>query len=197
LSPFAGLLLAGGGDVEPSRYGATPHPATYGVDADRDHLELALVPAALRLGLPTLAICRGMHVVNVACGGTVHQHLPDTDGHAAHGDPTSGQSVVHDVTVANGSLLCTAIGGERLQKCPCHHHQAVAQVGSNLVPVAWSHDGLVEALERPAGETWLLAVQWHPEENASEEPAQQRIFDAFAERVRQRDGATRAGGPVD
>lgn len=190
LSPFAGLFLAGGGDVDPSRYGADRHPATYGVDADRDDLELALVPAAQRLGLPTLALCRGMHVVNVACGGTLHQHLPEMEGHAGHGDPKSGQSVLHDVNVADGSRLGMAIGASRLPNCSSHHHQAVARIGPGLVPVAWSDDGLVEALELPPGEAWLVGVQWHPEENAAEEPAQQRIFDAFAEEVRERERVT-------
>jgi putative glutamine amidotransferase len=185
LSPFAGLFLAGGGDVDPSRYGAKPHPATYGVDADRDDLEFALVPAAQRLGLPTLALCRGMHVVNVACGGTLHQHLPGIEGHAGHGDPTSGLSVLHDVNIAQGSRLGTALDATRLPNCSSHHHQAIARIGSGLVPVAWSDDGLVEALEVPRGRPWLVGVQWHPEENAATEPPQQKIFDAFAERVRE------------
>lgn len=186
LTPFAGLVLAGGGDVNPSRYGADPHPATYGLDGDRDDLELSLVPAALSLGLPTLAVCRGMHVVNVACGGTLYQHLPALEGRAAHGDPTVGVSVLHDVNLAEGSRLGTVLGRSRLRNCASHHHQAVAEIGSGLVPTAWSDDGLVEALELPPGEAWLLAVQWHPEENAVEEPTQQRIFDAFAERVEER-----------
>ena len=186
LSPFAGLFLAGGGDVDPRRYGADPHPATYGVDEDRDDLEFALVPAAVRLGLPTLAICRGMHVVNVACRGTLHQHLPALEGHDAHGDPGAGKSVFHDVDVADASRLRTAAGSSRVRNCACHHHQAVARIGSGLVPVAWSDDGLVEALELPAEEPWLVAVQWHPEENSAEEPAQHKIFEAFAEQVRER-----------
>ncbi len=191
LAPFAGLLLAGGGDVDPARYGAEPHPQTYGIDPDRDDLELALVSAALGLGLPTLAICRGMHVINVACGGTLHQHLPGLQGGDAHGDPTAGRSVVHGVDVAAASRLCAALGRRRLDGCVSHHHQAVERIGSSLVPAAWSDDGLVEALELPPGEPWLVAVQWHPEANAAEEPAQQTIFDAFARRVRERADANR------
>ncbi len=191
LSRFDGLLLAGGGDVDPRRYGADPHPATYGVDEDRDDLEFAVVPAAVRLRVPTLAICRGMHLVNVACGGTLHQHLPAMEGRAAHGDPTSGLSVLHDVDIADGTRLANSLSQRRLCNCASHHHQAVARIGSGLVPVAWSDDGLVEALELPAGEAWLVAVQWHPEENAAEEPGQQRIFDAFAEQVRDRSSDSR------
>ncbi len=195
LAPFAGLLLAGGGDVDPRRYGAEPHPRTYGIDRDRDHVELALLSAALRVGVPTLAICRGMHVVNVACGGTLHQHLPGVEGRAAHGDPTAGRSVVHGVDVAPGSRLGAAIGRRRLDGCVSHHHQGVERVGSNLHPAAWSHDGLVEALELPPGEPWLLAVQWHPEQNAAEETTQQMIFDAFAGQVRATARARPSAGP--
>ena len=193
LSPFAGLLLAGGGDVDPRRYGADRHPATYGLDGDRDDLEFAVVPAALRLGLPTLAICRGMHVVNVTLGGSLYQHLPEVEDKTAHGDPTSGLSVLHDIEITAGSRLAAGVGGTWLPNCACHHHQAVDRIGSDLVPVAWSDDGVLEALELPEGETWLVAVQWHPEENARDEPAQRRIFEAFAERVREHSGATARG----
>lgn len=186
LAPFAGLLLAGGGDVDPSRYGAEPHPKTYGVDPDRDDTELALFAAALRTGLPVLAICRGMQVVNVACGGTLHQHLPALEGPDVHGDPTVSRDVVHAVDVASGSRLAAAVGALRLDSCFSHHHQAVDRLGAGLVPVAWSDDGLVEGLELPPGEPWLVAVQWHPELNAPDVPAQQAIFDAFADRARNR-----------
>lgn len=192
LFPFAGLFLAGGGDVEPARYDADPHPETYGLDADRDDLEFALVPAALRLGVPTLAVCRGMHVVNVALGGTLHQHLSEMEGQAAHGDPTTGKVVLHPVEVAERSRLAAAVAGTRLRNCSSHHHQAVAGVGSGLVPVAWSDDGLVEGLEPPVGGPWLVAVQWHPEENVAQEPGQQRIFDAFAHQVREQSDGTRS-----
>ncbi len=186
LAPFAGLLLAGGGDVDPSRYGAEPHPKTYGVDPERDDTELGLLAAALRAGLPILAICRGMQVVNVACGGTLHQHLPALEGSDVHGDPTASRDVVHAVDVAPGSRVAAAVGHQRLDSCFSHHHQGVERIGSGLVPVAWSDDGLVEALELPPGEPWLVAVQWHPELNAPAVPVQQAIFDAFADRARSR-----------
>ena len=194
LAPFFGLLLAGGGDVDPARYGAEPHPQTYGIDPDRDDIELALVSAALRLGLPILAICRGLHVVNVACGGTLEQHLPGVQGRDVHGDPTAHRSVIHGVGVAADSRLGAALGGHRLDRCVSHHHQAVERIGTGLVPVAWSGDGLVEALELPPGGPWLVAVQWHPEANAADEPAQQAIFNAFARRVREQADATVAPG---
>lgn len=191
LAAFSGLLLAGGGDVDPGCYGAEAHPQTYGIDPGRDDLELALVTAALRIGLPTLAICRGLHVVNVACGGTLHQHLPAVEGGDLHGDPTAARSVVHGVAIDPRSRLGTALGRHRLHGCVSHHHQAVERMAPSLVPVAWSDDGLVEALELPPGGSWLVAVQWHPEANAAEEPAQQTIFDAFAGVVRERADAAR------
>ena len=186
LAPFAGLLLAGGGDVDPGCYGAEPHPTTYGVDPDRDGMELELLAGAVRLGLPTLAICRGMHVVNVAFGGTLHQHLPDLEGRDVHGDPTEGRSVIHSVGVVPESRLGTALQAPRLEGCISHHHQAVDRIGSGLVQVAQSNDGVVEGLELPPGASWLVAVQWHPEANAAESSAQQAIFDSFAAVLRRR-----------
>ena len=186
LAPFAGLLLAGGGDVDPGRYGAEPHPKT---PWDRPRARRHGAGPAVRrpaVGLPILAICRGMHLVNVACGGTLHQHLPDVKGRDAHGDPTAGRSVLHAVDVNPGSRLAASLARRRrLDACVSHHHQAVERLGSQLVAVAWSDDGLVEALELPPGEPWLVAVQWHPEANAAEEPVQQAIFNAFARRVRE------------
>lgn len=194
LAPFAGLLLAGGGDVDPARYGAERHPKVYGVDPDRDAAEFALVPAARRAGLPVLAICRGFQVVNVACGGTLAQHLPDDIGRAAHGDPTGGLGVTHGVRVAEGSRLHEAVAGaERIARCASHHHQGVDRVGAGLAPVGWSDDGLVEALEpEDADGAWMVAVQWHPEETAADDPAQRALFDAFAARAREHAGAVRA-----
>lgn len=183
LARFSGLVLAGGGDVDPHRYGAQPHPSVYGVDAQRDEFELALVRGALLSQVPVLAICRGLQVVNVACGGTLWQHLPEVEGGDVHGDPTAKRSTRHDVDVTPGSRLAAAVGGARLEACVSHHHQGVAEVGEALVPVAWSPDGLVEALE-PAGEGWLVAVQWHPEITAGEARPQQRLFDAFADVAR-------------
>lgn len=186
LAPFSGLMLAGGGDVDPERYGAQAHPRTYGIDPDRDDLELALIPTALAFALPVLAICRGMQVLNVACGGTLCQHLPEVIGSVAHGDPTSDIWVPHDVEIAEGSKLAAAVGVRRLRGCASHHHQGIERLGEGLEPVAWSEDGLVEALEPEGGSGWVTAVQWHPEVNATEDNAQQALFDAFAEQVKAR-----------
>lgn len=179
LAPFSGLLLAGGGDVEPARYGATEvHHSVYGVDHVRDEAELALVRAALGMGLPLLAICRGMQVLNVSFGGTLHQHLPDLQGMDLHGHPTRQSSVLHDVKVGPDTRVARACGREVL-RCTSHHHQGVDRLGKGLVPVAWSGDGLVEAVE-VAGTSWAVAVQWHPEMTAAEDSIQQALFDEFA-----------------
>ena len=177
---FDGLVLIGGGDVEPKRYGATErHPEVYGTNPGRDDFEIALVGTVAETGMPTLAICRGVQVVNVAFGGTLHQHLPDVPGLITHGVPVGRAN--HEVKVAESSRLAEACGKVALV-CASSHHQGLDSVGRDLMPVAWSEDGLVEAVERPDG--WLVAVQWHPEETAAEDPAQQGLFDAFVERAR-------------
>ena len=189
LEGFDGLLLAGGGDIDPNRYDADPHPDQYGVDTDRDATELDLLLAAREAGLPVLAICRGIQLVNVATGGTLHQHLPDDTGRMTHGDPMGGLSASHGVTVTEGSALAEAVGrriiaGEttqalRIERCTSHHHQGIERVGGGLRAVGWSDDGLVEALEPEGDGPWMVAVQWHPEVTAEQDPVQQAIFDAF------------------
>ncbi len=186
LAPFAGLVLAGGGDVDPRRYATSHDDRVYGIDADRDALELDLVSYALEVGLPTLAICRGAQIVNVARGGSLYQHLPEPLGRGAHGDPTSGVLVTHGVQVAEGSRLAGAVGSLRLGACTSVHHQGIDRVGQGLAEVGWSDDGLVEALEPVGDEGWLVAVQWHPEATAADDPAQQALFDTLAEQARRR-----------
>lgn len=184
LAPFAGLLLAGGGDLDPRLYSSRKDKRVYGVDDDRDALELALVRTALDRGVPTLAICRGMQVVNVACGGSLHQHLPEPLGRGTHGDPTSGVLVTHGVEVAADSRLAAATDATRLAACTSVHHQGIDRLGEGLRAVAWSDDGLIEALEPSDEGAWLTAVQWHPEVTAADDPAQQALFDAFAREAR-------------
>ncbi len=111
LEPFDGLVLIGGGDVEPSRYGAKPNAELYGLEPERDELEIGLLHAADRMDVPTLAICRGTQVLNVAFGGTLIQHLPDVEGLVAHGVPASGAPITHDVKAEPGSRLAEACGG--------------------------------------------------------------------------------------
>jgi putative glutamine amidotransferase len=185
LLSFSGLLLIGGGDVEPARYDAPHHPHQYGVDPSRDAFEIGLVRAADRLAMPTLAICRGAQVLDVAFGGSLHQHLPDVVSLGSHGIPGE-PPVIHDVTVAEDSLLAAACGSRSLT-CSSHHHQGVERIGEGLRATAWSRDGLVEALERdtPADASWIVGVQWHPEDTNATDPAQQRLFDEFVRQVRE------------
>ena len=180
LAPFDGVVLTGGGDLDPSFYGQAPAPQLYGVDAVRDVFELELARAALKLGKPLLAICRGIQVVNVALGGTLDQHIIGKPGIEEHGVPGGGVPVLHTVRVDPASELGGVMGvGEVVSSC--HHHQAIATLGEGLRPVAWTEDGIIEAVEGPEG---LIAVQWHPEDTAAEDPAQQRLFAALVEGAR-------------
>jgi putative glutamine amidotransferase len=175
-----GLMLMGGGDVEPSRYGAEDHPELYGVEAARDVFEIALVRAADREGVPTLAICRGIQVLNVAFGGTLHPHLPEVEGIGLHGTPLSGDPVPHDVKLAPGSRVAEAAGADVVSGSS-HHHQGLDRVGEGLLATGWTEDGLVESVERETG--WMVGVQWHPEETAADDPAHQGLFDALVRRA--------------
>ena len=183
IESFSGLLLVGGGDVDPRLYGAERHPKLYGVDGRRDATEIALIRTAEHLGLPTLAICRGPQIMNVAFGGTLIQHLPDIPGMLEHGAPLDGEPTTHETKLAESSRLFAAVGQNQVM-CESHHHQGLDRLGDGLVPVAWTGDGLVEGIEREEG--WTVAVQWHPERTAASDPAQQAIFDAFGEEVRAR-----------
>jgi putative glutamine amidotransferase len=158
------LILSGGGDIDPACYAAPRDPASGPPSAARDRAELTLCRGALARGLPLLGICRGLQVINVALGGTLHQHLPDIVGHDQHSPQTSGYGQ-HDVTVAAGSRLADALGRAELS-VPTHHHQALARPAEGLVATAWATDGIIEAAEfdaRSGRTTPMLAVQWHPE----------------------------------
>jgi putative glutamine amidotransferase len=152
------LVVSGGADVDPGRYGADPHRRTAGWRPDRDAWEAALLRAAEDAGLPTLGVCRGMQLMAVEAGGSLHQHTPDLVGHEEHspGGATFGRIAVR---TAEGSRLRAAIGEQA--EVGCHHHQSV-DTYPGFEPVAWAADGSVEALERP-GARFCLAVQWHPE----------------------------------
>jgi putative glutamine amidotransferase len=163
-----GLVVAGGPDIDPVRYGAARHPQTQPPVTVRDAWDLALAGSALARGVPLLAICRGMQVLNVCRGGTLHQHVPDLVGHARH-DGAAAAYGRHKVRVSPGSMLAGILPHEDHFEVPTHHHQAVDLVGDGLKAVAWEEDGLVEAVE--AGPSaldglpgFVLGVQWHPEQ---------------------------------
>jgi len=170
-----GLVLAGGGDMDPASYDGRHHETLYGVDIERDRLELALVHELLREPRPTLAVCRGAQVVNVALGGTLVEHLPDEVGDVVRHRAPPREPVPHAVRVREGTRLAGVLGTTAI--CPMSwHHQGIRRAGAGLTPVAHAPDGTIEALELD-GQPWLTAVQWHPELTAHEDPAQQRLFD--------------------
>jgi putative glutamine amidotransferase len=180
LARFDGFLLIGGGDLDPAHYGEQPHPAIYDVEPRRDAFELALARAAVEGGVPTLAICRGIQVLNVALGGTLRQHIDDAADGVAHGDPASHRPVTHAVRLAPGSRVARAMGIERTD-ASSHHHQALAKLGTGLVATGWAADEVVEALEHQDG--WVVGVQWHPEDTCLTDRAQQGLFEALVRRA--------------
>lgn len=161
LDGLDGLVITGGKDIDPAAYGQAAHPATDEPGRQRDAWEFTLLGAALERGLPVLGICRGAQVLNVALGGTLHQHLPDVIGHSGH---RAGNAVFTTLPVRTvpGTRLA-ALVGESVD-ARCYHHQAIAELGQGLIVSAWDGDGVVEALELP-GDGFVLAVQWHPEES--------------------------------
>ena len=174
------LILTGGADVDPAGYGAKPHPETQGARPDRDWWEIDLLDAALAADVPVLAICRGLQVLNVARGGSLHQHLPDVVGHDGH-RPAPAELGTTDVHVRPESAVAAVLGTEL--KVPCYHHQALDRLGDGVDAVGWADDGTVEAVVLPH-HRFVLGVQWHPEDG--DDP---RLFDALVA------AAGAAGGP--
>jgi putative glutamine amidotransferase len=167
LDALDGLVLAGGADIDPASYGEARHRCTINTRPERDAVEIALARGALERDLPLLGICRGMQLLNVACGGTLIQHLPDDVGHTDHRRSLgSFDNADHDVRLAEGSLAARA-AGELRHATKSHHHQAVDRLGEGLVATGWSVlDDLVEAIELP-DRAFALGVQWHPEVDRS------------------------------
>jgi len=177
LAGLQGLLLSGGTDLNPSRYGERPHPAAEEPDDARDALETALLAEALAADLPVLAICRGMQLFNVAHGGTLIQHLGNAEAHVVRGDDPALPA--HRILVEPGTRLAEVLG-EGAHAVNSRHHQAVGRVGAGLrVSARSTPDGVVEALE-PRDGRFALAVQWHPEDQAQRDASQRKLFEAFA-----------------
>jgi putative glutamine amidotransferase len=161
------VLLPGGGDLSPSRYGASAaHGEVYDVDDEQDLFDLAVADWAMREGVPLLAVCRGLQVVNVARGGTLEQHMEVPHRH-----------VRHDVLVAGSSRLAGVVGTSATVSC--YHHQRIATLGTGLAPVAHDADGGVEAVEAADARGFFLGVQWHPEDTAAEDGRQAALFAAL------------------
>jgi putative glutamine amidotransferase len=178
LDRFDGLMLVGGGDVDPAKYGQQPDEHVYGVEPARDSFEIELVLAAERAELPVLSICRGMQVMNIAHGGTLDQHLPDRPELLEHGVPLANTESIHGVDAVEGSRLADVSGTTSL-KVSSHHHQGIDELGGGLVVSGRSPDGLIEAIEATDPRGWVLGVQWHPEDTASSDPAQQALFEGL------------------
>jgi gamma-glutamyl-gamma-aminobutyrate hydrolase PuuD len=176
LDALDAIVFSGGADVDPAHYGAEPHPETDTPQARRDAGEIALLHAALERDMPTLAICRGFQLLNVARGGDLVQHLPEEVGHDDH-KQVPGEFAVHPVEVKDGSRLGEIVGST--QQVTSHHHQALGRVGDGLVESAWAADGTLEGVEDPS-RRFVVGVQWHPE--AGEDAA---LFEALVEQARE------------
>lgn len=176
LNGFAGLLLTGGSDIDPALYGEAPHPETDPPDVARDRAEYALLKQALGADIPVLAICRGLQILNAFHGGTLHQHLTPFERHCRECEDRA--AVAHGINIDKDSLLRNIADAEM-----CHvnsrHHQAVKDVGKGLRVTAHSSDDkVIEAMEQP-DRRFVVAVQWHPEDQVFRYPEQLRLFQAF------------------
>jgi anthranilate synthase component 2/putative glutamine amidotransferase len=176
LDALDAIVFSGGADVDPAHYGAEPHPETDAPQVRRDAAEMALLHAALERDMPTLAICRGFQLLNVARGGDLIQHLPEQVGHDVH-KQVPGEFAVHPVEVKEGSRLGAIVGST--PHVTSHHHQALGRVGEGLVESAWAADGTLEGVEDPS-RRFVVGVQWHPE--AGEDAA---LFEALVEQARE------------
>lgn len=188
LAGCRGFVVPGGGDVDPVLYGSDPdHPALYDVNPAQDRLDIAVILHALEGGLPLLGICRGMQLLNIIQGGTLHLDLPKTS--VAH-DPEPGQEwAVHEVTLTAGSAVAEVFGNDRMP-VSSGHHQAVDRVGEGLRVAARADDGCVEAVEADPGSevprpaAWTVGVQWHPEAFVPSPDLRLPLFRALLDQVR-------------
>lgn len=176
LARLDGLILTGGPDVDPHRYGQVPAPETYGVSQLQDSFEAQLFGAAQRSATPVLAICRGLQLVNVVLGGTMSQHINGLPGIGAHGVPNGGGGSDNTYLIEPDTRLATVLGPSAEGRC--HHHQAVDGVAGPLTISARTADGVIEGLEYSTDDPthWMLAVQWHPEETYTLDG---RLFEAL------------------
>jgi putative glutamine amidotransferase len=159
-----GVVLAGGADIEPARYGAQPHPKTRNTRPERDGFEFWLLDETLRRRMPLLAVCRGMQVLNVALGGTLCQHVSGAEDHGEH-QPEPGVFGPVSVKLRPGSRAAGLLGEQATGRCS--HHQSIETLGEGLESSGWAQDGVVEAMELP-GEDFVLGVQWHPEQDSGD-----------------------------
>lgn len=183
LAQVDGLILAGGGDLNPRLYGGDDHETIYMLDDERDQTEIDLANQAIESGIPTLGICRGTQVLNVARGGSLYEHLPDVVGDKISHRVPPRDPTPHAIYVESGSRLAKILEETRFSSSSWHH-QSLKNVPDEFKVVAKAPDGVIEAIEMP-GHPWLIAVQWHPELTAAEDPIQQRLFDKLVEAASQ------------
>jgi putative glutamine amidotransferase len=189
LKHVRGVLLTGGGDVDPARFGEAPHPTTSEVSAARDTLEIDLTRWALGKGVPLLAVCRGLQVLNVALGGSLYQDIPSEPGSPLDHSQTGLQGKArhiptHQVKVLDGSRLAGILGALEVD-VNSFHHQAIKRLGQGLVEVAWAPDSIVEGVELVDDGAFVVGVQWHPEELVDSDGAAFNLFAALVKRARE------------
>ncbi|WP_406492214.1 gamma-glutamyl-gamma-aminobutyrate hydrolase family protein [Streptomyces sp. NBC_00846] len=176
LARFDAVLLPGGGDIAPYRYGAADtHDSVYDVDGLQDVFDIEVARRALQSGMPLLAICRGLQVVNVALGGSLQQDMGGPGHEHCH--------LLHPVAIRPGTRTARALGADKLE-ASCYHHQRADRLGDGLTATATAGDGTIEALELPSAGGWFVAVQWHPEDTAHQDPLQQNLFDTLVRHAR-------------
>lgn len=175
VAPLHALVLAGGPDIDPAHYATQPHPLTTETRPERDAWELALLDAALERDIPVLGICRGAQLLNVARGGTLHQHLPDAVGHDGHRPAPAEYGPVE--IALEPDALPGALLGSRIT-APCYHHQSIDRLGNDLTVTGHALDGTIEAVQL-IGRTFVIGVQWHPEQDTD-----RRLFDALVTAAR-------------
>lgn len=176
-----GLVLTGGGDVDPHLYGAEPHARSYNVSRRRDEFELELLGQALDRDMPVLAICRGMQLLNVRLGGTLDQNITDTPGRLDHDRDRVRAEAAHDVEIEPGTVLAGIFGTSA--HVNSHHHQGLDVVARGLDEIAWAPDGVLEAVVMP-DRSWAVGVQWHPEVMAAVDKQELGLFREFVEATR-------------
>lgn len=182
LDRLDGLVLAGGGDICPTRYGGSPHPTIYMVNPQRDASELELTRMLLDRHTPTLAICRGLQILNVALGGSLHPHLPDVVGERVLHRLPPREPTPHEITVEADSPLAAKLGATHVTTLSWHH-QAIDRLGQGCRIAARAPDGVIEAID-VIGHPEMVAVQWHPELSSVNDVSQQRLFDDLVGRSR-------------
>jgi putative glutamine amidotransferase len=178
------VLLTGGGDMDPAAFGEAPHPTLYDVAPSRDALETQVTLIALEKKTPLLAICRGVQVLNVVLGGSLHQDVATEPGtEIQHSQKEARDQTTHKVTVASGSRLSRVLGGLDLE-VNSFHHQVIKSLGRGLVPVAWAPDRLIEGVELDDDSRFVLGVQWHPEHLVGNSEPARRLFSALVTAAR-------------